>query len=611
MALAKLTTLFDYQEKTIEQLKSHYEGNRGVIVALGPGLGKTLISLLTARWITVKEMLYGEHPLPIIVISEVSPLQDWILACSKHFDPPLKVDCLGSKAKRGEAAIFKSWHVLQKADVVIASYEMLVQFHSRARLMSSPPTLTGATNGMDILYSTQCWPVVIFDEVHITRNETTRAHAAVKDVKSRYKIGLSASPCNNSASDVIAIHRAMNTCTSELGSSDEMIDKEYQRACQRSIIGGTMSSARQHYIPTDIVIRSDFLTEDERRDYDKIDDAHVLTKIVRERQFCSGAGGSTSRTKLLMLRDYIGQVVIPRREKIVVLCEFRDSVFMLSDELTTFFSKNLRVYQADGHTTQGERERIRGQFKNCFGSAILISTSIFEQGVNLEEANHIVRFDKWWNPVPEEQGRSRIERPGQKRSVFSILLLIENTIEDGIWILAQKKRELIDRILRGEYILTDSPSSSSSSTSSSSNENEEEEEEDEEDNQKKIIESHTLIGKLSRAAVELTCDLYIEDTKDLGTIVPATLPLTRHISFNQQDERDALEKRYPRRSWHVKVEDMKTRPSRPVSILKKMTKRNRQYNRRHFNNDENNSVEDIAPITILSSRKRRVRDEKK
>ncbi len=579
--LAKTTTLFDYQVETIEQLQLHYEGNRGVIVALGPGLGKTLISLLVARYIVTKETAYGqERPLPIFVVSEVSPLQDWLLTCSKHFNPPLNVEVLGSKARRDDSAVLKSWHVLQRADIIITSYEMLVQFHGKSS--GDLPQITGATNGADLIYSSQCWPAFIFDEVHIVRNESTHVHAAVKDIRARYKIGLTASPCNNSASDVMAIHRAMGSCTSDLGSSEDSIRGEFERACQRSIIGGgAMSSARQHYQPVDIVIRRDFDTPEERRDYNDIHDTHVLTKIVRERQFCSGAGGSMSKTKVRMLRDYIEQVVVPRREKIVVLCEFRDSVLMLARELPL---KNLRVYTADGRTTQVERTKIREQFKNCFGSAALISTSIFEQGVNLEEANHIVRFDKWWNPVPEEQGRSRIERPGQKRSVFSVLLLIENTIEDGIWLLAQKKRELIDRILRGEYILTESASSSSSSSLSS-------------DEDIVSLESRDLVGKLTRSTIESTCNLYVENTSTLSELVPQTSALQRHTSISEGERKVQRS-----RSWHVKVEDMVTRSSRSRrSTLSRMAKRNRG----HFNNDEDNSIiNEIEPITILTTRKR-------
>lgn len=551
--LAKTTTLFDYQEETIASIQQHYEGNRGVIIALGPGLGKTLISLLAARWITTREAAFGQRPAPIFVVSEVSPLQDWLTACAKHFDPPLVVECLGSRAKKKEAAALKSWYVLQKADVIISSYEMLVQFHMKSSTPRLP--LSGTTNGTQIIYSAQRWPVFIFDEVHIIRNETTQVHTAVKDVDARYRIGLSGSPCNNGAADVLAIHRGLHICSSEHGASSDVVNEEFRRACQRSIFGWGASetmSARQHYQPTDIVIRHDFDSDEERKAYSSLYDHHVLTKIIRERQFCSGVDGQ-SKTKARMLYNYIEKVVLPRREKIVVLCEFRSSVLVLHNDLQMLFAKSLRVYKADGHTSSAERSKIREQFKNAIGSAALISTSIFEQGVNLEEANHIVRFDKWWNPVPEEQGRSRIERPGQRRSVFSVLLLVENTIEDGIWLLAQKKKEIIDRILQGEFI---SPELSSPSSSSSLEEN-------------NMLESRALVGSLSHEAIAATCDIYISDTQNLEELVPVTKVLARHASIRESEAHSLLAR--PRdRSWHVKVGDMTSSSSKPLSVIKRM-----------------------------------------
>jgi SNF2 family DNA or RNA helicase len=38
-------------------------------------------------------------------------------------------------------------------------------------------------------------------------------------------------------------------------------------------------------------------------------------------------------------------------------------------------------------------------------------------GLNLTAANHVVHFDRWWNPAVEKQAEDRAFRIGQKRSV--------------------------------------------------------------------------------------------------------------------------------------------------------------------------------------------------
>ena len=552
--LARTTTLFGYQEETIERLKQLYaEKSVGAILALGPGLGKTLISLLVGRHIVQKETVFKQRPLPILVVTEISPLQDWVLACSKHFSPALHVECLGNKTTKSKAAALQSWHVLQRADVIITNYEMLVQFYLLSSSFAEKPRLTGATDGSQVVYA-QRWPVVLLDEAHKIRNDSTHVYSAVRSVDASFKMGLSATPCNNDAFDVLAILRGLNIC------EEENYDAEvFRRACTQYIIRGdaTLSSTRQHYQPTDIVLRRKFATTEEQRDYDSIHDAHVLTRIVRQRQYCSGAK-STSKTKVMMLYDYIEHVVVARREKIVVLCEFRDSVVMIATELEERFNKRLRVFKADGLSSQAERSAKRDLFTNCYGAAVLVSTGIFGQGVNLEAANHIVCFDGWWNPVPDDQGRSRVERPGQTRSVFSVRLLIEGTIEDGVWMLAQKKRKMIARVLSGEFIDT---SSSSSSTLSVDDE---------------VEESASLVNCLTRELIESTCDLYVEDTSTLASVVPDTIALTSISSSltttssptatMQQEKRQCI-----RRSWHVNVEDMVTRSSRKKPLRLKYT----------------------------------------
>ena len=552
--LAKTTTLFGYQEETIERLKQLYaEKSVGAILALGPGLGKTLISLLVGRHIIQKETAFKQRPLPILVVTEISPLQDWVLACSKHFSPALHVECLGNKTTKSKAAALQSWHVLQRADVIITNYEMLVQFYLLSSSLSEKPRLTGATDGSQVVYA-QRWPVVLLDEAHKIRNDSTHVYSAVRSVDAVFKMGLSATPCNNDAFDVLAILRGLNIC------GEETYDAEiFRRACTQYIIRGdaNLSTTRQHYRPTDIVLRRKFATAEEQRDYDSIHDVHVLTRIVRQRQYCSGAK-STSKTKVMMLYDYIEHVVVARREKIVVLCEFRDSVVMIATELEARFDRRLRVFKADGLSSQAERSAKRDLFTNCYGAAVLVSTGIFGQGVNLEAANHIVCFDGWWNPVPDDQGRSRVERPGQTRSVFSVRLLIEGTIEDGVWMLAQKKRKMIARVLSGEFIDT---SSSSSSTLSVDDE---------------VEESASLVNCLTRELIESTCDLYVEDTSTLASVVPDTIALTSISSSltttssptatMQQEKRQCI-----RRSWHVNVEDMVTRSSRKKPLRLKYT----------------------------------------
>ena len=53
-------------------------------------------------------------------------------------------------------------------------------------------------------------------------------------------------------------------------------------------------------------------------------------------------------------------------------------------------------------------------------------------GLNLTAANHVVHFDRWWNPAVENQATDRAFRIGQKKNVLVHKLITTGTIEEKI-----------------------------------------------------------------------------------------------------------------------------------------------------------------------------------
>lgn len=537
--LAQTTELFDYQLDAVRLLKHIQRGDvgyqrQGALLALGPGFGKTLISLLAARRVVEEAAGYDEERLPIIVVTEVSPVQDWMAACAKHFSPPLEIEYLGSKAKRSQAATLKNWHTLRRFDVLVTNYEMLVQFHA---LASEGDTLSGSTEGSKVVYARE-WPVVIFDEVHKIRNSTTSVFDAVQAVRSSFKLGITATPCNNSIEDVVSVFNGLGILpenASEWSTSDGGFLRDFQRARQCYVIrGADYSHERSHYRPTDIVLRMPLEHDTERRVYAEAERDHNIASIMQTRQICSGSVGEGACTKVQMLVAYLKNVVVSRREKALVLCEFRESVTKIHAHVQEHFGREVRVFKADGQTSQAERTKIRAAFENAFGAAVLVVTGIFNQGVNLECANHVVHFDIWWNPVVADQGRSRIERPGQRRSVFNVQLLIEKSIEDGVWALAHEKRLLIQRILEGEH------SGGKEETTDEC-----------------LFLARRLERNVSRRDIEPTCHMYFDSVDALKERVPQTQMLVRHASMGGAKAVTTV-KRARKHLWEVKVEDMQT-----------------------------------------------------
>jgi DNA repair protein RAD16 len=70
--------------------------------------------------------------------------------------------------------------------------------------------------------------------------------------------------------------------------------------------------------------------------------------------------------------------------------------------------------------------------------------------LNLTVANHIFIMDPWWNPAAEMQAIDRTHRIGQRKPIFATRFIIENTIEERILKLQEKKRLVFDGTIGGD-----------------------------------------------------------------------------------------------------------------------------------------------------------------
>lgn len=78
---------------------------------------------------------------------------------------------------------------------------------------------------------------------------------------------------------------------------------------------------------------------------------------------------------------------------------------------------------------------------------IVLSLKAAGTGLNLTAANHVIHFDRWWNPAVENQASDRAYRIGQTKEVFVHKLVSNGTIEEKINQIIESKQELAESIL--------------------------------------------------------------------------------------------------------------------------------------------------------------------
>ena len=74
----------------------------------------------------------------------------------------------------------------------------------------------------------------------------------------------------------------------------------------------------------------------------------------------------------------------------------------------------------------------------------LISLHAGGTGLNLTGADTVVHFDPWWNPAVENQATDRAHRIGQKKKVCVVKLISEDSVEERVLNLQEKKKLVID-----------------------------------------------------------------------------------------------------------------------------------------------------------------------
>jgi len=147
--------------------------------------------------------------------------------------------------------------------------------------------------------------------------------------------------------------------------------------------------------------------------------------------------------------------VIEAGDRALLFTQFRQMGHLLSTIVRQEF--DLEPLFLHGGTPQGRREQMIERFQSGDSPPIFIlSLKAGGVGVNLTSANHVIHYDRWWNPAVENQATDRAFRIGQTRTVNVHKMITTGTLEERIDQMIEQKTELARRIIgTGESWLTE------------------------------------------------------------------------------------------------------------------------------------------------------------
>ena len=107
------------------------------------------------------------------------------------------------------------------------------------------------------------------------------------------------------------------------------------------------------------------------------------------------------------------------------------------------------VYYLHGATPRARREHMVEEFQNPDSERAIFVLSLRAggTGITLTRANHVIHFDRWWNPAVENQATDRAFRIGQDKTVFVHKMVTMGTLEERIDELIESKKSLAEEIV--------------------------------------------------------------------------------------------------------------------------------------------------------------------
>ena len=183
---------------------------------------------------------------------------------------------------------------------------------------------------------------------------------------------------------------------------------------------------------------------------------YILAALTRLRQICCHPSlfiedYKDDSGKLLLLQELIREA-IGGGHRLLLFSQFTRMLAIIR----AWADKEGIVYHyIDGQVKPFDRHRMINEFNNGAGDMFLLSLKAGGAGVNLTGADTVIHYDPWWNPAVEDQATDRAYRIGQRKTVQVIKLLTAGSIEEKIYDIQERKKQLIDAVIRpGETFLT-------------------------------------------------------------------------------------------------------------------------------------------------------------
>lgn len=415
------------------------------------GLGKTLQTIAHLSL----ERSQGRLTSPVLVVAPTSLLHNWSQELAS-FAPSLRTCVVHGPGRH------RAWSAMRDYDVLITSYTLLV--NDLERWQQQPLS----------------W--LVLDEAQWIKNPGTRASQAVRQIAAEHRLALTGTPVENHLGELWSIMDFLNPQC--LGSErnfrryfrdpiEEQGDaSRLQLLLQRIspwMLRRTKDQVAAELPPKTVIQRKvpfadgqeDFYQELRSATWSDLDarlaeSEHsgeqrvlVLSALLRLRQACCDPAllgrPEVASGKRQHCLEMIAELVEEGRA-VLLFSQFTAMLDLLAQDLR---ERGIAHLELTGQTPADERRRRVDAFQAGEAAVFLISLKAGGVGLNLTRADTVIHYDPWWNAAAERQATDRAHRIGQDKPVFVYQLITENSVEERIAELQQRKALLGEHVNQG------------------------------------------------------------------------------------------------------------------------------------------------------------------
>ena len=432
--------LYPYQKKALKWLQFCYENELGCILADDMGLGKTK---------TVIALLAHANKGPNVVVCPSTLLINWARELSDSC-PAIK---------------FKIYHGQHR-------------FLTESRLKDTQLIITsyGTFKNDFTFLSNISWNVVVLDEAQKIKNPETDLRNVINQTKFRLAIAVTGTPFENKPGDLWSL---MDFIEPGFLGTRESFERQYGQPILSGDKGAEASLEKKislfmlrrlkkevlKELPEKIEINqpiemNSFEVDNYRKQIEEMkgkgeNNFSYARPLVYLRQICCHPLLTSSDenfdplqycNKYQRLVEILSQV-FQYKEKVLIFTSFHKMNDIICNDIR--FRFNVPTFQLDGRVPPSKRFAPIDDFSNIKGSAVMVLNPIVGGvGINLIAANHVVHYNREWNPAIENQATDRVYRIGQKNKVFIHYLYYVDTIDEIITDRLNEKMELANSLVR-------------------------------------------------------------------------------------------------------------------------------------------------------------------